>query len=263
MELGGAYQKRCGERVYQCAGDRVIIFTRCGLMCRYGSPFQLELWRVWLGRGILPVLHTRRCTIIQQLFGFPKSCRSPRYHSTIWERFFGRFLLVHVEPNKYWDPLCIVGFLIIYIGPKFLGEKECGETICNELNCDFPGVAFASTFASIPLGTGGAMTTAFISAVVNNPWGHSYPSLLHHIRKALLARGLGQLPQLSSSQRFPINRPFNLSDIVPNHNKLLGRQFNKNRRRKVQHGSGQSAGFNTMLGILGGFAGGALIGELF
>lgn len=81
---------------------------------------------------------------------------------------------------------------------------------------------------------GGAMTTAFLSAVTANPYGHSYPTLLEHIRKALRARGLSQVPQLSSSQKFPLDRPFNLVDIIPNHNAQFGRVGTPNRAAKAR-----------------------------
>lgn len=107
------------------------------------------------------------------------------------------------------------------------------------------------------------MTTAFISAVTANPWGHSYPSLLHHIRKSLIARGLKrQRPQLTSSQKFPMNRPFSLTDIVPNHNIILGRQYSKDKRKRKHHdgpgGLSGGGGFNPMIALLGGLAGGLL-----
>ena len=47
--------------------------------------------------------------------------------------------------------------------------------------------------------------------------------LRHNLRRA----GFSQRPQLSSSQRFEFNRPFILSDIVPNQNAKFGRTFRR------------------------------------
>lgn len=119
------------------------------------------------------------------------------------------------------------------------------------------------------------MTTAFISAVSSNPYGHSYPSILDHIRMAMRARGLKQMPQLSSTQAFPINRPFNLTDVIPNRNPVLGRQpynmfhnkknkkqkkkYKKNKYMGGDHFAGGPAGLSPLSGILiGGTCGIAL-----
>lgn len=73
---------------------------------------------------------------------------------------------------------------------------------------------------------GGAMTTAFCDALRRNPH-PSYPELMESLRVLLRQEGFSQKPQLSSSQRFPFNRPFLFTDIMPNSNPKLGRTFRK------------------------------------
>ncbi|KAL8444091.1 hypothetical protein Emed_006378 [Eimeria media] len=55
---------------------------------------------------------------------------------------------------------------------------------------------------------GGAMTTAFVSALTQMPFSHSYPSLMDALASSMEQRKLQQRPQLTSSQRFDFNRPF-------------------------------------------------------
>lgn len=115
------------------------------------------------------------------------------------------------------------------------------------------------------------MTTAFISALTANPYNHSYPSLLDHIRQSLKARGLKcQKPQLSSSQRFNMTRPFNLTDIIPNQNHVMGRVHQQTmfsnpnkqkKKKKKKHFGGH--GFGLAAAVLGGVAGGMLLNEIF
>ena len=73
---------------------------------------------------------------------------------------------------------------------------------------------------------GGAMTTAFCAALRRNPC-PTYADLLDTMNAEMHRKGYSQRPQLSSSQRFEFNRPFILSDIVPNQNAKFGRTFRR------------------------------------
>ncbi|PHJ20101.1 ice family protease p20 domain-containing protein [Cystoisospora suis] len=113
---------------------------------------------------------------------------------------------------------------------------------------------------------GGAMTTAFISVLTARPFGHSYPSLMQGLTDSMVARGLSQRPQLTSSQKFDFNRPFNLSDVIPNKNPVLGRQIRR-RRKPLPPGAdrGRLAGpgaADVMLLAGAGLATGLLVGSL-
>lgn len=48
--------------------------------------------------------------------------------------------------------------------------------------------------------------------------------MLTKIRVAIQTRGFKQIPQLSATQAFPIDRLFNLTDIAPNRHSMLGRR---------------------------------------
>ncbi|PFH35996.1 ICE family protease (caspase) p20 domain-containing protein [Besnoitia besnoiti] len=113
---------------------------------------------------------------------------------------------------------------------------------------------------------GGAMTTAFIAVLTARPFGHSYPSLMQGLTESMVSRGLSQRPQLTSSQKFDFNRPFNLSDVIPNHNKVLGRQIRR-RRKPLPEGAGMrgrpGAGMGDVVLLAGaGLATGLLVGSL-
>eukprot|EP00667_Euglena_gracilis_P008666 EG_transcript_8785 len=79
---------------------------------------------------------------------------------------------------------------------------------------------------------GGAMTTAFVHVLESNP-NQTYPSLMHSIRNVLAHKGYPQRPQLTSSQRFDLHKPFSLSDITPNMNHEIGRQRKKDKKKKL------------------------------
>jgi len=69
---------------------------------------------------------------------------------------------------------------------------------------------------------GGALTSAFVSALKVNPC-PTYLELLDRCTMYMVQNGFNQRPQLSSSQRFETDRPFLFDDIIPNGNELLGR----------------------------------------
>ncbi|KAL8431928.1 hypothetical protein Efla_002765 [Eimeria flavescens] len=77
---------------------------------------------------------------------------------------------------------------------------------------------------------GGAMTTAFVSALTQMPFSHSYPSLMDALSASMKQRNLQQRPQLTSSQRFDFNRPFSLTAAIPNSNASLGRRIRRLRK---------------------------------
>ena len=104
------------------------------------------------------------------------------------------------------------------------------------------------------------MTTAFCDSLRSNPC-PTYVELLQNIHRILQRNGFRQLPQLSSSQRFDVHRPFLLEDAVPNSNQTIGRivrkKFRAQRRRKYDDN------LNAMLGIgAGGILGGLLLASL-
>eukprot|EP00667_Euglena_gracilis_P005697 EG_transcript_5734 len=95
---------------------------------------------------------------------------------------------------------------------------------------------------------GGAMTSAFIQALEENP-NQTYPSLMNSIHRILSQKGYRQRPQLTSSQQFDLHKPFSLSDITPNMNREIGRQHKKSKKKK-------------MLMIGGAVIGGLLLADL-
>jgi len=80
---------------------------------------------------------------------------------------------------------------------------------------------------------GGAMTTAFVQALKTNPFA-TYAQLLELIYKNLKERKFKQRPQLTSSQRFDVNRKaFSfIEGIEPNQNSRIGRTMRKQVKKK-------------------------------
>ncbi|XP_026193569.1 metacaspase-1-like [Cyclospora cayetanensis] len=107
---------------------------------------------------------------------------------------------------------------------------------------------------------GGAMTTAFVTALTQMPFSHSYPSLMDALSQSMMQRGLSQRPQLTSSQRFEFNRPFSLTAAIPNSNQFLGRRIR--RRCRAPATNTQSALAGGMLAAAGGLAAGFLLAEI-
>eukprot|EP00746_Dinoflagellata_sp_MGD_P132021 gnl/MRDRNA2_/MRDRNA2_65756_c0_seq1.p1 gnl/MRDRNA2_/MRDRNA2_65756_c0~~gnl/MRDRNA2_/MRDRNA2_65756_c0_seq1.p1 ORF type:complete len:349 (-),score=55.10 gnl/MRDRNA2_/MRDRNA2_65756_c0_seq1:22-1068(-) len=73
---------------------------------------------------------------------------------------------------------------------------------------------------------GGVLTTAFCATVrqIKNP---TYPELLNMIHAHIRKRGFGQRPVMTSSQKFDVNRKFQLDDVVTNTNDTVGRTFRR------------------------------------
>lgn len=109
---------------------------------------------------------------------------------------------------------------------------------------------------------GGAMTTAFCDVLRSNPC-PTYPQLMSQLHGSLRRRGFSQRPQLTSSQRFDIDRPFILSDILPNMNAQTGRIFRRKfppRPRPMQGPLADMLGLG--VAVLGGMVMGDIIGDL-
>eukprot|EP00300_Choanocystis_sp_HF-7_P019427 c20335_g1_i7.p1 GENE.c20335_g1_i7~~c20335_g1_i7.p1 ORF type:complete len:277 (+),score=38.44 c20335_g1_i7:612-1442(+) len=99
---------------------------------------------------------------------------------------------------------------------------------------------------------GGAMTSAFIAAVRENPY-PTYPQLMAAIYRNIKSRGHRQDPQLSSSQRFDFNqRVFDLCDgFIPNQNSQIGR-IQRQRFQPVQPNYNNDPFLASFLGIAAG-----------
>eukprot|EP01012_Entosiphon_sulcatum_P050244 TRINITY_DN69026_c0_g1_i1.p1 TRINITY_DN69026_c0_g1~~TRINITY_DN69026_c0_g1_i1.p1 ORF type:complete len:389 (+),score=47.77 TRINITY_DN69026_c0_g1_i1:17-1183(+) len=105
---------------------------------------------------------------------------------------------------------------------------------------------------------GGALTNAFVEAFERYP-GQSYAVIMNAIGQSMVQKGYSQRPLLSSSQQFDTNMQFSLvSNIVPNNNPQLGRQFRK--RKKPPRDFGALGGILT--GVATGFLAGAVINTL-
>jgi len=84
---------------------------------------------------------------------------------------------------------------------------------------------------------GGAMTKALVTVLRQNPHGLTFPELLNGIHRVLRSRGFWQRPELTSSQRFPLDRPFIVDDIMPNQNHFIGRVVRKRFAPKKEQSS--------------------------
>mmetsp|Transcript_23061 Transcript_23061/g.29851 ORF Transcript_23061/g.29851 Transcript_23061/m.29851 type:complete len:445 (-) Transcript_23061:378-1712(-) len=128
---------------------------------------------------------------------------------------------------------------------------------CEDAQCS----ADAATSSGIH---GGAMTSAFLQVIKDNPM-PLYPDLMSALHRELRRKGFNQRPQLSSSQRFDLNdRVFSLTDgFIPNSNSTLGRiihpQQGRRRRRRRKRRPGALGGFNAMFAA---GAGGLLLGSM-
>jgi len=111
--------------------------------------------------------------------------------------------------------------------------------------------------------SGGAMTTAFIDTLRENPH-HTYISLMDGLHRNLRKLGFPQLPQLTTTQRFDLNRPFSLYDIHPNmnpvvHQQIMRRRINRRRRPRNNRvmndlgigGAGMAVGGGLLAGLIG------------
>ncbi|EER16596.1 conserved hypothetical protein [Perkinsus marinus ATCC 50983] len=124
--------------------------------------------------------------------------------------------------------------------------------------CDDAGTSADASGGNI---NGGAMTSAFCNSIRASPY-ISYIDLIHRLNDEMRRRRMGQRPQLSSTQVFPVDRPFNLVDILPNQNQYIGRIVRKKfkarkNKRKMQGLDG------LLLPLAGGLLAGALLGSIF
>ncbi|KAH0484352.1 MAG: uncharacterized protein KVP18_001873 [Porospora cf. gigantea A] len=68
------------------------------------------------------------------------------------------------------------------------------------------------------VGTGGALTMALMTLIVQDPYNIRFHTALEHLNKCFRSRKLPQVPNLSSMQKFCITRPLDFLDILPNNN---------------------------------------------
>lgn len=73
---------------------------------------------------------------------------------------------------------------------------------------------------------GGAMTNSFLR-IVKNSSNLTYNQLFTDLHKDLRAHGFNQRPILTSSQRFPPDRPFSFDHIIANSNESIGQTIRK------------------------------------
>lgn len=110
--------------------------------------------------------------------------------------------------------------------PRMRSWRE--QTNPYQVACDvqlFSGCTDDGTSCDVKNGlspAGGALTTAFCASLRANPC-PTYIQLIDALQRHMRQNGYSQVPQLSSSQQFAIDRPFLFDDIVPNSNRTLGR----------------------------------------
>ncbi|KAF4681855.1 Ca(2+)-dependent cysteine protease, partial [Perkinsus olseni] len=124
----------------------------------------------------------------------------------------------------------------------------------------FSGCDDSQTSADAAAGNlkGGAMTTAFCNAVRSNPQ-VSYTRLIEELDIEMKRKHMSQRPQLSTSQVFPVDRPFNLTDILPNQNQHIGRIVH--RKFEAKPNKQKNFALNALLAGGIGLAGGMLVGD--
>lgn len=105
---------------------------------------------------------------------------------------------------------------------------------------------------------GGAMTTAFCDTLraTHCP---TYPQLISNLNKLLRRRGFRQCAQLTSTQHFDIDRPFLLSDAIPNSNPCLGRTVRRKFPPRARRMHGPLA---EMLGLGAAAVGGLVLADM-
>ncbi|KAF4699239.1 Ca(2+)-dependent cysteine protease [Perkinsus olseni] len=125
----------------------------------------------------------------------------------------------------------------------------------------FSGCDDSQTSADSSAGpiSGGAMTTAFCNAIRARP-GVTYVDLIDELNNEMRRKHMSQRPQLSSSQVFPLDRPFNLTDILPNQNKSIGRTVRQKFKARPNENKNKFLR-NMLLAGGAGLVGGMLLGE--
>ncbi|KAF4710543.1 Ca(2+)-dependent cysteine protease [Perkinsus olseni] len=124
----------------------------------------------------------------------------------------------------------------------------------------FSGCDDSQTSADAAAGNlkGGAMTTAFCNSIRSNPQ-VSYTGLIEELDIEMKRTHMSQRPQLSTSQVFPVDRPFNLTDILPNQNQRVGRIVHK--KFEARPNKQKNFALNALLAGGIGLAGGMLVGD--
>jgi len=115
-----------------------------------------------------------------------------------------------------------------------------------------------SSDAASLYGAAGAMTTAFCDVLRADPC-PTYPQLMQALHQNLRRRGFSQRPQLTSTQRFHFDRPFLLSDVIPNTNEQIGRIFRRKFPPRPRPMQGPLA---DMLGIGVAVLGGMMVADI-
>jgi len=116
---------------------------------------------------------------------------------------------------------------------------------CEDMDCS----ADASDRYGNP---GGAMTTALCDALQGNR-SLTYRDLLTALRRNLQRRGFTQRPQLTSTQRFDLDRHFGFDDAIANRNPKIGRTLRKKFPPKPRRMEGPLASELLEAGLLCGF----------
>ncbi|KAF4676753.1 Ca(2+)-dependent cysteine protease [Perkinsus chesapeaki] len=138
------------------------------------------------------------------------------------------------------------------------GKKRRIHGIHSAIGCDDAGTSADASAGSM---RGGAMTTAFCNSIRASPY-ITYIDLIHRLNDEMRRHRMGQRPQLSSTQVFPVTRPFNLTDILPNQNQYIGRIVRK--RFKPRKNKKKMQGLDgLLLPLAGGMLAGALLGSIF
>jgi len=103
----------------------------------------------------------------------------------------------------------------------------------------FAGCQDEQTSADVHIpkwGSGGAMTMSLVTTLSNDPFGLTVKELILSVHNSMRGRGLGQLPQLSVTQRFDVDRPFDFNSNLLNTNKLIGQDMKASKVESQRQG---------------------------
>eukprot|EP01071_Lankesteria_metandrocarpae_P005848 Lankesteria_metandrocarpae@DN4144_c0_g2_i1.p1 len=109
-------------------------------------------------------------------------------------------------------------------------RSEKNPKLCQADVMMFSGCRDEETSADVMIpskGSGGAMSMAVLSTLTANPFNQSLSGLMTELHSIMKQRGFAQRPQLSSTQRMPIDQSVSFVNIIPNLNAQLGRDKQK------------------------------------
>ncbi|CAK0903735.1 unnamed protein product [Prorocentrum cordatum] len=86
------------------------------------------------------------------------------------------------------------------------------------------------------------MTTAFCEVLKQMRGRVSYSDLINQLTDTMKKRKFSQRPQLTTSQKFPFDRAFSLTDVAMNSNPELGRKVRKKFKPNPLAGPASTAG---------------------